>query len=155
MYWILTETELSKEEFEKAMKLLFPNLIFLYYDVENDENNDWENIFKRDEKHITYSIVVWSEKIKSKLELYDFPDVNSIERTQYIGQFLSKYYNTKVVTELNSDGDTKINLYHSLLIDSDNLNVIDDFGIESNNYDYKILTGYNGQVQKFDDSGFL
>src|SRR5258706_10612938 len=106
MYWILTEKELTKSDFETAMKLLFPNLTFLCYDVENQENNDWDVIFMRDGKQITYSMTKWSEKIRTKLEVYDFPEAYSVERTQYIGQFLSKHFSTKVVTELNQSDDT-------------------------------------------------
>jgi len=155
MYWILTERELTNEEFEAAMKVLFPNLSFLYYDVNNQESNDWEKIFIRDGKQITYSIVQWSEKIRTKLEVYDFPEADSVQRTQYIGQFLSKRFDTKVVTELNLLDDTYINEYHALLIDGNSLKIIDDVELESDNYQFKIKTDFKGQIQPFDERGCL
>jgi hypothetical protein len=148
MYWILTEQKLSAADFETAMKLLFPGLPFLYYDVENDENNDLNSIFVGDGKQITYSIMEWSEKIGTKIEVWDFAEPYSIERTQYIGQFLSKHYRTRVVTELVDDKTT--GQYDSLLIDGDNLKIIDNIGIESDTYEYKVLTDFKGQIQLFD-----
>jgi hypothetical protein len=154
MYWILIERELAKAEFITAMKILFPNLSFSYYDVEHQENNDLKALFLRDGKHITYSITKWSERIKTKLEVYDFPNAGSIERTQYIGKFLSNYFSTKVVTEFNAS-HTHILQHYSLLIGDSNLKIIDDDGIEFDNYEYKILTDFTGTIPVFDEKGCL
>jgi hypothetical protein len=153
MYWILTERKLSAADFEAAMKLLFPGFSFLYYDVENDANNDLNSIFVGDGKQITYSIIEWSEKIGTKIEVWDFAEPYSIERTQYIGQFLSKHYRTRVVTELV--GDKTTSPYDALLIDGDNLTIIDDIGIELDTYDYKIWADFKGQIQIFDENACL
>lgn len=155
MYWILIEIELKLIEVEQALFILFPELIFHHIDQSVPNAFANPNFFKQDGKNFTYSISKWNQKLKTRIDFHDLNENIAIPMTQYIGWRLSKLFETKAVTDYESQGNRHIHQYHSLLIEPDQLKIIDDDGIEHDNYEYKIIADYAGEIKIFDEYGCL
>jgi hypothetical protein len=149
MYWILTEKAITQEQLEQAMEMIFPGKPFLFRDFD-PESFEPQMPIPSDEHAIIYSIVKWSKKIRTKIDFYNFPEEDAIKRMQFIGQFISKTYDTKVVTELDEIVDPNIYTFRLLLIDGDVLQVINDLDIELDEYEYKIMEDFKEPIDTFD-----
>lgn len=153
MYWIFIERRIAVSEIEETLKILFSELVFHHLD---NSKSDWFEspyFHCKDNKNYTYSINDWTDSLRTKIEFHDLDASMAIRITQYIGHYLSKTYNTIVVTEFESN-DPYIS-YRSLMINEDRLIVIDDDGIEFDGFVFKEIRNYEGQVQSFDKYGCL
>lgn len=155
MYWILIEKELESNEVEQALSILFPRLKFHHIDQSVPDAFANPFFYKKDGKNLTYSISKWNQKLKTRIDFHDLNEGIAIPMTQYIGWQLSKSFETKAVTDYDSLEDMYIHQYRSLLIEHDQLKIIDDDGIEFDNYEYKILADYAGEIKIFDENGCL
>ncbi len=144
---------MTVSEIEETLTNLFPELQFHHL---QDSNPNWFEspyFHCKDGLNYTFSVNDWTNTLKTKIEFHDLDRTTAIKMTQYIGYCISKTYQTIVVTEF--EGDDPYISYRSLMINQDSFVVIDDDGIEFDNFGFKEVRNYEEVIHKFDQYGCL
>lgn len=143
MISILISKKITCSELSFFLKQLFSEIEF----------NVHKSLAEISDQNVTTVIVSeYTNIYKTKIELWLRNNENAIALSQYIGQQLSIVFNCDAITEVAVEDYPK-DQYSSLLIRGKQQFLIDDDGIEFDNYEAKIKYEWTKEITQFNNKG--
>jgi hypothetical protein len=144
MFSVLAERDVTEAELTEFLHHLFPDMEF---DV-------CSSLPETEKRGVIVTVDSFTNSYKTKIEFWLHDKVNGIEFTQYVGENLSLAFECDTVIEVKAEGHP-FDQYNSLLIRGKQKYVIDDDGIEFDNYKPKIKFEWTKEIKQFDSKGCL
>jgi hypothetical protein len=145
MFSLLVERDLTEAEFQEFLHGLFPEMKFKICSSFQGTQNDDEIIVTVDNFTNVY---------KTKIDFWLDSGADGIAFTQYVGEKLSLIFECDTVTEVQAEGHP-FDQYNSLLIRGMKKFVINDDGIEFDDYHPKLKYEWTKRIEQFDSKGCL
>lgn len=144
MFSVLVEKGLTEAELQEFLHDLFPEMKFrICSSFQGTENGE-----------VIVTINNFTNIYKTKIEFWLYSGADGIAFTQYVGEKLSLKLECDAVTEVQAEGHP-FDQYNSLLIRGMEKFVINDDGIEFNDYQPKFKYEWTKKIEQFDGKGCL
>ncbi len=143
MFCVFVEKDVSEAEFRNFLYDLFPAMKFRIITPTALEFNEGVTIV---------TIEDFTRVYRRRIEFYLEEKKNGIAFTQFVGEKLSLAFGCDTVTEVEAEGHP-FDQYNALLIKGEQKYVINDEGIEFEDYQPKVKYEWLKKVERFDKGG--